>query len=150
MYLSDVEYRNLMKSIARLEQSLPAVRELDALLHDRVLGCASEEERALTVAECGDGEGFLDPELFIEVASYHSQGEILRPDAHEQVSLPEYTAFLHTWLKIIDNEDHLEPLITLGAILMRKERTTVAGELKQVRDIRFKLLKRMEQLEEFV
>lgn len=150
MYLSDSEYQDMLKRIERLEQNLPAVCALDALLHDHILGCDSEEERADTVGEYGDEDGFLDPELFTEVASCHSESEIWLPDAHERISLAEYTAFLQIWLKIADDEDELESLITLGAILMRKERKTIAGEIKQVRDVRSKLLKREEQLEEFV
>ena len=150
MYLSDTEYQDLMKRVEQLESCLPVMRKLDAMLHDRVLGCLSEEERVVTVGKCGDREGFLDPALFVEVASHHSEGEIWLPDAHESLTLEEFAAFLQTWLKIIDDEDGLESLLTLGAVLMRKEHGRVTADLKQVRDIRVKLFKRLEELEEYV
>ena len=150
MYLSDMEYQNLLERVESLENCLPAVCKLDGLLHDRVLGCFDEEERAETVGEYGDLDGLLNSELFVEVARHHPDGDILLPDAHERISLAEYTTFLETWLKIGDDEDQLESLITLGAILMRKERGKISEYLKQVRDIRAKLYKRVDQLDEFV
>ena len=150
MYLSDTEYQDLMERVERLESCLPILCKLDALLHDRVLGSVSEEERAVTVGKYDNGEGLLNPELFIEIASCHSDDEIWLPGAHESITLEEFATFLQTWLKIIDDEDGLESLLTLGAVLMRKERGRIAGDMKQVRDIRAKLFKRAEQLEEDV
>lgn len=150
MYLPDTEYQELMGRIERLENCLPTACELDAILHDRVLGCLTEEERADAVGNYGDGDGLLEPDLFVEIATHYSDVEAMLPDAHEQISLPEYTAFLQTWLKIFDDENQLEALVTLGAILMRKERKSIVGEMKQVRDIRSKLHKRVKQLEEYV
>ncbi len=150
MYLSNFEYKELLDKIERLENVDITLKKLDTLLQARVLGCMTEAELAEVVEENGDEDGGLEPGLFIDVASCHSDDEIWLSEAHERISLSEYTAFLQTWLKIIDDESHLESLVTLGAILMRKERKTIAGELKQVRDIRAKLLKREEQLEEYV
>ena len=150
MYLSNFEHKEILEKIERLENVAVVLNKLDTLLHARVLGCVAEEELAEVVGENADEDGFLDPELFTEVAAYHSDSEIWSPDAHERISLAEYTDFLQTWLKIIDDESHLESLVTLGAILMRKERKSIAGDLKQVRDIRFKLFEREKRLEEFV
>jgi hypothetical protein len=150
MYLSDTEYQELIERIEWLENCLPTACELDAILHDRVLGCITEEESAAAVGDYDDGDGLLDPDLFVEVATHHSEGEIWLHDAHESLTLEEFVTFLQTWLKIIDDEDGLESLLTLGAVLMRKERGRITGDMKQVRDIRAKLFKRVEQLDEYV
>lgn len=147
MYLPESDYKELMERISRLETLEASVHKLDATLQAKHLGCDNDVELAQFAGVAADEYGLFPLETFLEIVHNYEFPEIWRPDAYERITLDEFTAFLQIGSKIVNDPDWLHSMLTLGAILMRKERKPFKEDLKYVIDIREMLLKREKELE---
>jgi len=169
MFLSQSEFQGLLRKIEQLKHCMDNVFALNALIRDHFVSC-SEFVQITVDATCKiyDGKYYFDPRVLMEILAVDGDVDdkerlndlddrmdrVLtdfcdkkwRTNVQNQVSFEEYFAFLPIWLKIFYDEDTLQELIDLGAIISLKEYKSIPEVIKQDNDISRVIRKRIEQI----